>query len=107
MLRYYARWCYILQVQFERDERLLATLDRILVYLRVVHSIDYYNHTDYPHEDQMPNRFAKTIDIILMAYHLCDIALQSGPGSCARSASFAQGGERQRAEWRTDVVAVV
>lgn len=46
----------LLQVQFERDEQLLRTLDRIIIYLRVVHSVDFYNHTDYPHEDHMPNR---------------------------------------------------
>jgi len=34
----------------------LQTLDKILIYLRLVHSVDYYNHTDYPHEDEMPNR---------------------------------------------------
>ena len=26
------------------------------MYLRIVHSIDYYNGSDYPHEDEMPNR---------------------------------------------------
>jgi len=31
-------------------------LDRLLLYLRIVHSIDYYNHSDYPNEDEMPNR---------------------------------------------------
>jgi hypothetical protein len=34
----------------------LQTLDAILIYLRLVHSVDFYNHTDYPHEDEMPNR---------------------------------------------------
>jgi len=27
-----------------------------LLYLRVVHSLDYYNHSEYPNEDEMPNR---------------------------------------------------
>lgn len=40
----------------ERDEQLLRVLDRMLLYLRIVHSLDYYNHTDYPQEDEMPNR---------------------------------------------------
>lgn len=40
----------------ERDEQLIKVLDRILLYLRIVHSLDYYNHTDYPQEDEMPNR---------------------------------------------------
>jgi len=40
----------------ERDENLIKVLDRLLIYLRVVHSVDYYNHSDYPNEDEMPNR---------------------------------------------------
>jgi len=31
-------------------------LDRLLFYLRIVHSVDYYNHCEYPNEDEMPNR---------------------------------------------------
>jgi len=31
-------------------------LDRLLCYLRFVHSLDYYNHSEYPYEDEMPNR---------------------------------------------------
>lgn len=40
----------------ERDEALLTVLDRLVLYLRVVHSVDYYNHCEYPYEDEMPNR---------------------------------------------------
>lgn len=40
----------------ERDDTLISVLDRIILYLRIVHSIDYYNHCDYPNEDEMPNR---------------------------------------------------
>lgn len=40
----------------EKDEELTKVLDRLLLYLRIVHSVDYYNHTDYPQEDEMPNR---------------------------------------------------
>lgn len=40
----------------DRDENLIAVLDRIILYLRVVHSVDYYNHCEYPNEDEMPNR---------------------------------------------------
>lgn len=29
---------------------------RIILYLRIVHSVDYYNHCEYPNEDEMPNR---------------------------------------------------
>jgi len=37
-----------------RDEELLKVLDRLLFYLRIVHSVDYYNHSEYPNEDEMP-----------------------------------------------------
>uniref|UniRef100_A0AAR5PMN5 Serrate RNA effector molecule homolog n=1 Tax=Dendroctonus ponderosae TaxID=77166 RepID=A0AAR5PMN5_DENPD len=40
----------------DRDENLIGVLDRIILYLRVVHSVDYYNHCEYPNEDEMPNR---------------------------------------------------
>ncbi|XP_023713945.1 serrate RNA effector molecule homolog isoform X4 [Cryptotermes secundus] len=40
----------------ERDEALIKVLDRLLFYLRIVHSVDYYNHCEYPNEDEMPNR---------------------------------------------------
>lgn len=40
----------------DRDDVLISVLDRIILYLRVVHSIDYYNHCEYPNEDEMPNR---------------------------------------------------
>ncbi|XP_050025923.1 serrate RNA effector molecule homolog isoform X6 [Dermacentor andersoni] len=40
----------------EKDEMLIKVLDRLLVYLRVVHSVDYYNHSEYASEDEMPNR---------------------------------------------------
>ncbi|XP_031357420.1 serrate RNA effector molecule homolog isoform X1 [Photinus pyralis] len=40
----------------DRDDVLISVLDRIILYLRVVHSVDYYNHCEYPNEDEMPNR---------------------------------------------------
>lgn len=40
----------------ERDEELTAVLDRLLLYLRLVHSVDYYNAAIYATEDEMPNR---------------------------------------------------
>lgn len=40
----------------ERDETLINVLDKLLFYLRIVYSIDYYNHCEYPQEDEMPNR---------------------------------------------------
>lgn len=40
----------------ERDEELNRVLDRLLLYIRIVHSVDFYNCSDYPLEDEMPNR---------------------------------------------------
>lgn len=34
----------------------LQILDKLLLYLRMVHSVDYYNGSQYVHEDEMPNR---------------------------------------------------
>ncbi|CAF1205368.1 unnamed protein product [Rotaria sp. Silwood1] len=41
---------------FEIDKELTKVLDRLILYLRVVHSVDYYNGTEYTQEDSMPNR---------------------------------------------------
>lgn len=41
---------------FERDLALLSVLDKLVLYLRIVHSVDFYNHCEYPYEDEMPNR---------------------------------------------------
>merc|ERR1719295_1026139 len=40
----------------QRDEELIAVLDKMVLYLRIVHSVDFYNHSEYPNEDEMPNR---------------------------------------------------
>lgn len=40
----------------DRDETIIKVLDRLILYLRIVHSVDYYNHSVYPNEDEMPNR---------------------------------------------------
>ena len=40
----------------DRDENLIAVLDKLILYLRLVHSFDYYNTIEYPSEDEMPNR---------------------------------------------------
>lgn len=42
--------------QIEKDERSSSILDRLILYLRIVHSIDYYNSTEYQQEDFMPYR---------------------------------------------------
>uniref|UniRef100_A0A7N6B3J8 Arsenite-resistance protein 2 n=1 Tax=Anabas testudineus TaxID=64144 RepID=A0A7N6B3J8_ANATE len=44
------------EMTVERDDKLAKVLDRLLLYLRIVHSIDYYNACEYPSEDDMPNR---------------------------------------------------
>ncbi|KAK7910119.1 hypothetical protein WMY93_014803 [Mugilogobius chulae] len=44
------------EVALETDETLLQVLDRLLLYLRLVHSVDYYNFCEYPAEDEMPHR---------------------------------------------------
>lgn len=44
------------EMTVERDEKLAKVLDGLLLYLRIVHSIDYYNTCEYPSEDEMPNR---------------------------------------------------
>jgi len=43
-------------INIKRDENLIKVLDRLLLYLRIVHSMDYYNGSEYPYEDEMPNR---------------------------------------------------
>uniref|UniRef100_A0A3P8WKP2 Serrate RNA effector molecule homolog (Arabidopsis) n=1 Tax=Cynoglossus semilaevis TaxID=244447 RepID=A0A3P8WKP2_CYNSE len=44
------------EMTVEKDEKLAKVLDRLILYLRIVHSIDYYNTCEYPSEDEMPNR---------------------------------------------------
>lgn len=44
------------EVTVETDEKLVKVLDRLLLYLRLVHSVDYYNCCEYPAEDEMPHR---------------------------------------------------
>ncbi|XP_056018570.1 serrate RNA effector molecule homolog isoform X3 [Ostrea edulis] len=44
------------EVTVERDERMIKALDRMILYLRIVYSIDYYSANEYPNEDEMPHR---------------------------------------------------
>uniref|UniRef100_A0A0B7B223 Arsenite-resistance protein 2 homolog n=1 Tax=Arion vulgaris TaxID=1028688 RepID=A0A0B7B223_9EUPU len=44
------------EVCVEKDESLIQALDRMVLYLRLVHSIDYYSANEYPNEDEMPHR---------------------------------------------------
>uniref|UniRef100_A0A0B7B5L3 Arsenite-resistance protein 2 homolog n=2 Tax=Arion vulgaris TaxID=1028688 RepID=A0A0B7B5L3_9EUPU len=43
-------------VTVDKDESLSQALDRMVLYLRLVHSVDYYNANEYPNEDEMPHR---------------------------------------------------
>jgi hypothetical protein len=40
----------------EKDATASRLLDKLILYLRLVHSIDYYNATEYQQEDFMPNK---------------------------------------------------
>ena len=40
----------------QENAKLLEVLDKLILYLRIVHSVDYYNCLQYPFEDEMPNR---------------------------------------------------
>jgi hypothetical protein len=44
------------EVTFQRDKDLMRVLDRMILYLRIVYSFDYYSTVEYPHEDAMPHR---------------------------------------------------
>ncbi len=46
----------IKNIKLEKDERASVYLDNMILYLRIVHSIDFYNATEYQQEDWMPNR---------------------------------------------------
>jgi len=37
-------------------DKKLKVLDKLIIYLRVVHMVDYYNGTEFPNEDEMPNK---------------------------------------------------
>jgi len=43
-------------VDFYRDLNAEYLLDKLILYLRIVHSIDFYSASEYQQEDNMPNR---------------------------------------------------
>lgn len=45
-----------IKIAMEIDHKMLAFLDKLILYLRIVHSVDYYNLGEYTNEDSMPNR---------------------------------------------------
>ncbi|XP_012939682.1 serrate RNA effector molecule homolog isoform X3 [Aplysia californica] len=44
------------EITVEKDLSLCLALDKMVLYLRLVHSIDYYAANEYPNEDEMPHR---------------------------------------------------
>ena len=43
-------------VTLEKDIEFQTVLDRLVLYLRLVHSFDFYSGVEYPNEDEMPHR---------------------------------------------------
>ena len=43
-------------IDIDIDKSFTTALDKLVLYLRVVHSIDFYNSIEYQQEDSMPNR---------------------------------------------------
>lgn len=56
MIDAFLDFMYISKCSPETKSFLFQVLDRLVLYLRIVHSIDYYNTCEYPSEDEMPNR---------------------------------------------------
>ena len=44
------------ELSIERDMEFQTVLDRLALYLRLVHSFDFYSAVEYPNEDEMPHR---------------------------------------------------
>jgi len=44
------------QFDIDLDRQYAQALDKLIIYLRLVHSIDFYNASEYHQEDSMPNR---------------------------------------------------
>ena len=44
------------ELPIEKDEEMIRVLDRMVWYLRIVYSIDFYNGIEYPNEHEMPHR---------------------------------------------------
>ena len=42
--------------ELEINKEILQVLDKLILYLRIVHSTDFYSSAQYPLEDEMPNR---------------------------------------------------
>ena len=44
------------EIVLNYDKTLAKLVDTLILYLRLVHSVDYYNNAEYRNEDEMPNR---------------------------------------------------
>ena len=44
------------EIVLNYDKELAKLVDKLILYLRLVHSVDYYNNAEYRNEDEMPNR---------------------------------------------------
>merc|ERR1712106_391899 len=44
------------EIVLNYDKELARLVDKLILYLRLVHSVDYYNNAEYRNEDEMPNR---------------------------------------------------
>ena len=44
------------EIVLNYDKVLAKLVDKLILYLRLVHSVDYYNNAEYRNEDEMPNR---------------------------------------------------
>lgn len=44
------------ELPIEKDDKMIQVLDRMVWYLRIVYSIDFYNGIEYPNEHEMPHR---------------------------------------------------
>jgi len=44
------------EVHSINNDMRLRAIDRLIIYLRIVHMVDYYNGTEFPNEDEMPNK---------------------------------------------------
>ena len=44
------------EIVLNYDKTLAKLVDKLILYLRLVHSVDYYNNAEYRNEDEMPNR---------------------------------------------------
>ena len=52
---------------------LVQAVDLVVLYLRIVHSVDFYWHGEYANEDNMPNRFFDEERVKCMIHVRCGL----------------------------------